>query len=320
MGFTSQYACDGAIQQRQYKYRNCTTTWVAQTLCSGGCYDGSCSGPPTPNCGVQITSFDYTNNVMVGTSGYVTVSAKNTGDSTTRINTSLWVDSILRDYKYQNVNPNAEFIASLYYPSGTSGQHTITIKSKTGCGSEDSRGSFINTVTEPNQPVGPNPPGPTPPQPKATLVSFYPSFIDSELYTSKIVGVSIVSSKSQDFTITATGLPDGWIQLTSPVAVSDERTAYIYVTPKATGNYTLHVTAKAALEPLNFSADIPVFIVESKSVQAEGFLGELISQIKAALKWLLDNPLFLIAVLIVILIIVFAAGHHHLKREKWPLG
>ena len=318
-GYIDSYSCDGNILQRAYRYVNCTRTWIVQNLCLNGCYNGSCINQTTPRCGVQIMSFDYVSQVLSGLNTYITMTSKNTGESQTRINNSLWVDDILRDYKYQDVASGSTLQSTLNYPAGTGGQHSILVKSRAGCGSEDSRVSSITTISSSQPPIGPGPLPPAPTVPKATTASFYPSSIDTTVYSSKIVGIGMVTSKPQSFAISASGLPDGWVQYSNAVSVDDEKTAYIYITPRSLGNYTLHVSARPALENLTFTADIPVFVVELGTPISETFLGEAWDNFMESMKYLTEHPLLLAGAFALILVIVLLIGHRHLKREKWPL-
>lgn len=317
-GYTNSYTCDGNMLQRSYRYANCTTVWIAQTLCLNGCYNGACMNQTALQCGVQIMSFDYVSQVVSDSSTYVIVSSRNTGESTTRINTSLWVDGALRGFNYQNIAPGADFMTTLNYPSGSPGTHAITIKSKAGCGSEDSRVASITTISTVQQPAGPYQP-PVQPVQKVTSVSFYPSFIDTMPFRSRIVGIGIATAKPQTFRIDVSGLPSDWAEYSSSLNVEDEKVSYVYITPQSLGNYTISITAKAESENLTFKADIPLFAAVPESALPEGVFGQLWSEFKQGMKYLLERPLFVVGILLLALIVVLLIGHRHLKKERWPI-
>ncbi len=317
-GYASNYSCNGNILQSGYVYSNCTMDWVPQTLCMNGCYNGACINQTTPHCGVQITSFDYVNHVPEGSYGYVTVGAKNTGESQTRLNTSLWVDGMLRDYKYQDVQPSSEFQATFSYLAGADGRHSMIVKSKAGCGSEDSRASSITTVSSGSQPLVPPYYPPVVLPAKVTSVSFYPSSIDAMPFRSRIIGIGITTSRPQTFTISVSGLPSGWADYASSVNVDDEKTAYVYITPQGTGNYNISISANAMLENLTFSASIQMFVAMSEAAP-ESFFSMLWKDAKDWAEYLIERPLLMVGVMLLSLIIVLLIGHRHLKREKWPI-
>ncbi len=316
-GYAENYSCNGNILQRGYIYSNCTMDWVPQTLCVNGCYDGACINQTTPNCGVQITSFDYLNHVVEGSYGYITVSAKNSGDATTRINTSLWIDGILKDYKYQNVQPSAELQSTFSYLAADDRQHSVLVKSNAGCGSEDSRTSSITNIPYSSQPSAP-PYYPMVPAAKVTAVSFYPSSIDAVPFRVRIIGVSMVSSKPQTFMISASG-PAEWLDYAGSVEVEDEKTAYVYITPQETGSYNISISVKAAAENLTFSTSIPLFVAAASEATPESLLGGLWDDAKAWAAYLIERPMLLVAAMLLALVIVLLIGHRRLKREKWPI-
>ena len=316
-GYVDSYSCNGNVLQRQYKYSNCTVVWVPQRLCPNGCYNNACMNDTTPHCGVQIRSFDYVSQVVNDTLTYVTVSSRNTGDAPTRINTSVWLDGSLKSFSYQDVIQGADFTTKLSFQSGSKGTHSILVKSKAGCGAEDSRVSSITTISSGDPYVPPYyPPAPTP-VPRLTAVYFYPSFIDTVPLTARIIGVSIVTSRPQTFAISAAGLPAGWIEYANTVSVDTEKTAYVYITPQATGNYTIAISARAMTENLVFNATVPLYVTNEEATAS--FLSGLLNELKEWAKFLVERPLLLIALMLAALIVVLLIGHRHLKRDRWPL-
>ncbi len=330
-GYLDEYQCRESTLQRKYRYANCTTEWRDLYACVYGCAGGQCeSYPGLPGCSVTIESLDHTNNVLYGRSTYTTSTVKNTGNITTLVNLTFFLDGQLREYYKKALGPGSSFVKTFNFNPGRTGSHSVKLNASARCGYSDARSFTLNVVSTSSSPACNNNNACEPFRGETeencpadcgaargeTNVSIYPNQMDITLYTAKVVSVDIVSGIPQEFSISVSGIPEEWLSYSDRLDVARSRVAYIYITPQKIGHYNLSVNVHAVSESLDFGREIPVYVapVSSEDIQ-KGILGQVLDFISGIFSFLATNLIAFALILIIIIVILIYIGHNYLRID-----
>ena len=249
------------------------------TSCSQACGDGVCSqfessstcrqdcyystGPGT--CDVDFIGLDYLKTFKEGEQAYVIVNVKNDGSGTAKIQLIFEVDGVEREDQYIDLPAGSHTRKEFFYTL-EKGSHLGEITARATCGDEDSR-LFELIVSGKDQVIYFEPRVP-PVEARDTFVSIRPDSLDMLIFTGKVMGIEIVSSRQQVFQVEVDGLPPGFAGYEQAVEVSGEGKAYVYITPDKPGRYEFTVSVTALEEGIVFSKNIDLFVVPEHQAEA----------------------------------------------------
>jgi hypothetical protein len=317
-GFTDSYRCSGDWLQREYRHADYTTKWVDYEKCSHGCGSGACALGPEA-CQVSIESFDHTDSVTEDRNVRAEVTVSNTGIMNSEVTVTLYVDGEKEQAFVEGLDAGESAAKRFYFQPGA-GTHDMIITATSGCGAEDHESAAV-TVYHPvrlvsaPQPVTHSHSTGTAPAQVATSVGFPDRPLDVELNKARIVPVEIETSRPQAFSISVTGLPADWVSHNSQEYVNAERAVYLYVSPKAVGSHSMHITVRALEEGLTFASDLELYVADPAGTGSQDALGTGYSQFKNQILMLFAAPNMILASIVAVFIFVLAVGGLRLREE-----
>jgi hypothetical protein len=284
--------CEAIVYDGNHNFVSATTT-------AGG------SAAQGAGCGLSVKRFDYITYIMEGSNGWAEMEAENTGKSGT-LSMKLYVDGSLKDEYSKHLASSEKASKRFEFPLSV-GTHKVMIESRmASCGSSVSRSTEISVFpltssgfVPAGQAGGAAADGIT-----ETSVRITPASLDIETQKGNVVSVYIESPVQAKFNISVSGLPDGWASYPKEVEVKDGKTVFIYIVPKATGNYNFTVTVKTG----NRIFEQRIALYAAPGATQEGGMEGIGTGMVSALKsnWLAG--LVILAVLAVLTALYFAAG------------
>jgi len=304
-GWMDQYRCSGSWIQRWFVSGG-LANWKDWEQCPSGCSNGKC----VEACDVVITKMDYDDRILPGERADIRVSVRNMASDEKIINIALYAEGSRVAYYSVWVNAGNTMIKDLFfYPDETT---EFRVEASSSCGGFDSSEATVRVVT-PTTEIAYSPDKvPVDPEIDETIVSIYPDNLDIELESSKTLVIDIRSSKTQDFIIDVSGVPDGWLSFDRRIGVNAGRKlAYVYVTPRELGDNDIIVTVKAVSENKLFKENVNIFVAKNvKVVKVEWFTGAWVWFVGVV-----TSAWFLLALVVAILIIVILLGTDSLRYE-----
>ncbi len=328
LGYTGNARCFAEdLVQREYRYPNGTVSWLDAEGCSYGCRNGACRAAPaqptvTGACSLTLAQFDYQSPVAAGQQASATIGARNDGPAAGNVTLLLQVNNAVRGSWSERVSAGATLARAFSYPAPAS-SHTLTAQAS-GCGVTLTRSASVPVTSAGQGPTAPAQPLPLPflpsPQPviERTEVSFFPDSLEVPAFKSKVIAVRIQSKVPQLFTISASGVPEGWLGYERELRVAREDTLYVFVTPAEPGNHTIDLSVTAVSEQLRFPAQARLYVAPAlPTATGIGWLDNAGAQVSRALAQLQSSPTLAIAALVLVFILIIALGAALLRVEFW---
>ena len=307
-GFTDTYRCVAGVLERLYQHYDCRTEWVEVKECALGCRNekecnpeciegwvctpegnllyrnsnctysdtriceyGCNNGVCRPPCGVEITVFDYENNLLENEMTQVYVEVTNAGKEANTITLEFFVDGKSAGTYTKKVGRNEIIRKTFYYQTGKEGFRSILVKAETenGCEDMESARVTVNTLKK-KEPIR----IPSEENKKPTVhtdVAFHPDTISIEKFTSRAIEIEISSETEQTFLITVSGVPKDWVNFDSQIILQEnsQKTVYIYLTGKETGTHEVHIRVIATQQGLIFEKTIKLFVAPPEKGPSE---------------------------------------------------
>ncbi|MFQ5648115.1 MAG: hypothetical protein ACE5FW_02665, partial [Candidatus Aenigmatarchaeota archaeon] len=295
-GWTGDTRCTEDGLQKEYRNRDCTTKWATVGECTV--------------CGVEIESLDFEDRILDAREGKATLVIENTGYKREEVNLMVYIDG-KRDSSTEFWLDSGEEKTKTVYYSADSGTHNLEFRARAGCGWSDSRHVELEvykmvrmSLIEPE------------PQPEylETGVGFSPDSLDMVLGKSGVVRVSIQTSEPQVFTLDVKGVPEDWASYTREMRVDRTRTAYVYLTPKEMGSYTLELEAMALDEGEEFSSQVELYVAEPQGAEDE--FSQFNQEVRAVAAELFAQPQTLYLIITAFFVIVLLAGFARLREPS----
>lgn len=260
-------------------------------------------------CGLEISSFTYSNHILEGSRGEAIVNVKNTGIDEERFYIRFYLDGEETGFRKVDVDSgdSIERIFS-YYPSG--GDHTLEIEVETNCGLQAAREAHINVYPKVQMSWAET----NPAQEKLeTQVTVSPKSLDIPMYQAKAVSLRLESSRPQTFTVSVSGVPEEWLSYHLETDVDRRETSYIYITPREMGTYTLEIAVEALDEGLDFQEEVELYVAEPLP-EEESWVLNTTRTVKSAFGYVLGDPAVSFGLMLVVFLIIVGAGFRHLRE------
>ncbi len=236
-------------------------------------------------CGISITALDYSDWIVEGNKAYVTTTVENSGDGTNAY-VRVYDNGRLKRQVSSYIGSGERKVFHSSFAMEGAGTHKVRIYAGSSCGSSESMEFEIyvaeispvlacnyNGVCEEGESYTTCPHDCAAPEPeREAKVSISPLSMDVVQHRSKAIAIDIYSQKEQGFAIEATGVPEDWLSYSREERVEGNKRVWVYVTPRNTGFYTLHVKVRALAESREFEANIELFVAppESRSAAVTG--------------------------------------------------
>jgi hypothetical protein len=294
--------------------------------------------PYSSDCGLNIIETDYADWLIEGDREYVKATVRNTANRNEIITVNAYLDNVLKDSHSLNVGPNQNKMFALQFTVPNSGIHTVKVTAKANCGSSDTETFSIdvkergvsppvvcnyNGICDPGEHYLNCPhdcPLPKPPSEMLpTSASISPTSLDIVQHRSKTIIVDMQSEKTQDFSISVSGVPSDWVSYNPIEEVTGQKRAYILVVPKNTGTYTVSVTVKALSDYKEFRKNIDLFVttpVVSVTPGQPGITGDVVDEPeKGAMPFSLTLYIITVIVIIIAAFVIYVIYWTQNKRE-----
>ncbi|MFH1237783.1 MAG: PKD domain-containing protein, partial [Candidatus Aenigmatarchaeota archaeon] len=260
-------------------------------------------------CKLVVTKFDYLTYIMQSKNAYVDAEVQNTGSSGS-ITMKLYVDDSLKDTYSSHANYNAKVSKKFEFALAT-GSHKIKLDVYMPCGAKDTKTAEITVFAADSTGFIPKEKQESASDVTQTSVKITPAALDIAINKGDVVTVYIESPAQTKFTITVDGIPENWASYPAEVDVKGAKTAFVYIVPKAVGNYNFVVKVSGAGK--NYEQNIALYAALESGAQnsASGLTG-LISGLEG--NWLIGAAF--IAVLAVLAVLYFMAGRTKGKKYE----
>jgi len=258
-------------------------------------------------CKLVVTKFDYLTYIIQGKPAYVDAEVQNTG-SAGSITMKLYVDGSLKDTYSSHANYNAKVAKKFEFALAT-GSHKIKLEVYMPCGAKDTKTAEITVFAADSTGFIPTERQESTDGVTQTSVKITPAALDIAINKGDVVTVYIESPAQTKFTISVDGIPENWASYPKEVDVKGAKTAFVYIVPKAVGNYNFAVKVSGAGK--NYEQNIALYVAPENGAQngASGLTG-LISGLEG--NWVIG--LAIVVILAVLTALYFVAGR--MKRGK----
>jgi len=265
---------------------------------------------PDGECEHTIETFDYSAYVLEGTTAWVEVKIRNTGDRSANLNLKLFADNSQKDsYSvYLRAGREIEKRFELELPVGS---HNIRLESKLDCASSTkNKYADIIIYKSGNGPIIPDDEEEEPPEITETSVFISPTKLDIEIYTGKTIEILIQSPEEQTFKIEVLDLPEDWVNYPKEVEVYGKERVYAYLVPKELGEYTFRVKVKVADQ--TFEETIELYVAPEGELSGDEFDG-ITGFMAAGGSWIVG----LIVLVIIVAAVLIYYGYKRFKKKRY---
>ena len=263
-------------------------------------------------CEFTVKRFDYYTYLTEGKKGWVETEVGNAGGASGTVTFKLYVDGSYKE-QYSDYVRTGEKTAKRFEFTLAVGNHKAVVEIATPCGKMNRTAEI--TIFPASSPVfipGNGGNGAGTGEITETSVIIAPEAMDIEVDTGETVSVYIESPALAKFAISVEGLPDNWANYPAEVEVEGSKTAYIYIVPKALGNYDFKVKVRTGAK--TFEKDIELYVAPAgkQNGNADTMAG-LVSALES--NWLIGVGL--LAILAVLAALYFFAGRVSIRRKKY---
>jgi len=280
-----KFRCSVSVRQQQFQYRDCSTSWVSIEYCPYGCEAGICipfteehreeqeEVEEEQECGIEIQNLYYARSVLVDSSNIVSLELLNNIDNMEDVEVIFYVDGIRHRHIFISAAPHATLKQSFEYSLNEPGWHALSfdvIAKADGCRTSDFANIRVYALPKTEETHISVAPEETVPSGLTTDVDIYPEEIDSYVFDGSVITIDIESAKPQRFSISVVGVPYDWVSHNHEVFVDENKTAYIYLTPKRSGKHEMLVMVSALKEGKIFIKKINIFALD-KTVSNQYF-------------------------------------------------
>ncbi len=265
---------------------------------------------PGTGCSLEAKRFDYVTYITEGMKGWAEMEARNAGQAGT-LTMKLYVDGTQKDQFSAHLSASESASKRFEFPL-SAGAHKVRIESSMACGARLNRTAEITVFQSAPPAFIPSGPGDGGGAALETTARITPSSLDIEINKGGIVSVYMQSQALARFNISVTGLPADWLNYPKEVDVKGGTTAFVYVVPKALGNYDFKVTVKTGSR--TFEQPVSLYVApasrqESGIGAGTGLIGALQGN------WL--TGLVIVCMLIFLTCLYFIAGKMKKKGKGY---
>ena len=284
----SSVKCEVTVYDKDHNF-------VVESATANG-YAGSGIG-----CEVGVNRFDYYTYLTEGKNAWVEMEAKNSGSSPGTMTFRLYIDGSYKDQYSTYVLPDKNAVKRFEFPLSL-GTHKVKVEASLSCGGSTNRTAEITVF--PAQTTATTPLGnqPNVVAEGETNVVITPASLDVKMDSGDVVSIQITSPSSAKFNISVENLPENWTNYQKSVEVKGSDTVYVYVVPKALGNYNFKVRVTTGTK--TFEQNVALYVAPGGNEARTNGISGLISIMES--NWFIG--LAIVIILIVLTALYLFAG------------
>lgn len=260
-------------------------------------------------CSLAVKRFDYYSYLMEGSNGWVETEIENTGTTSRTLTVKLYVDGSLKDEYTTHLRYGDTVVKRFEFPLSV-GTHKIRMEAYLPCADKINKTTEITLFPLKGTVFIPSTPNATTPPSGEVSVIITPASLDIEADAGGTVSLQFYAPQKTKFSIAVEGLPDAWASYPREVEVEGSGTAFVYIVPKAVGNYDFKVKANTTSKMFEQAIMLYVAPKSQDKGAADGMTG-LISGMGG--NWLIGAAI--VAALVLLVALYFFAGR--LKKKKY---
>ncbi len=328
-GETDNYRCSGNSVVRERITEWGSSRWELVEECEESCSQGVCvaygetpyfdsDGSDWESCQVEITSFNYADNVVAGETATFVVRARNDGDSIRTVQLKLYADGDRQDNEGIGVAPGKTGEAELQFSPDSSGSVDIRVDA-VACGHVMDSVSGVITVKP--EPITPHidyewqdvPESPYPGE-GDFYIQPYPEEVTAPPCEAAVFKVTIHSSEDREYSVLVMGFDEDELDYPKSVRVWGSEDIYVFVkAPDDEGSYRARVRVwsgdRVAEADLNIVVSADAALLGGQ--EASGLTGYAVTYSETS-----DLVLYALLGIIIVAVFVVLISRFYLSEQE----